>query len=130
MDEQDSTKRSKFAWLFSWGVTDIVIVAVIGGVAGFGGAWVGLVSKDHELKIKLVEIGISILRADPKENLTPARSWAITVIEKSSGYEFSEEDRKTLLSKPILGNFSPSTIDSIDYSSPSIPLNPSSDKNH
>jgi hypothetical protein len=44
-------------------------------------------SKDEELRVHLVEIAIGILRAAPKEDVTPARGWAIDVIEKNSGVQ-------------------------------------------
>ena len=37
-------------------------------------------SKDQELKVHLVEIAIGILLADPKEDVTPARGWALDII--------------------------------------------------
>ena len=76
-----------------WTVTDAIIVAILTVLSGLFGNWIGLVTKDHELKIRLVEIGIGILRADPKENLTPAREWAIRVIETNSGFDFSSRNR-------------------------------------
>jgi len=50
---------------------------------------------------------------DPKEDVAPARSWAIDVIKQRSGVNFSAEDRAALLHKPILskGNFSESKTD-------------------
>jgi hypothetical protein len=49
-----------------------------------------------------VEIAIGILRVDPKEDVAPARGWALNVIEKNSGVPFSKEDREALLHKPLL----------------------------
>jgi hypothetical protein len=82
--------------------------ALIGGLAGFGGAWItgyfSLASKDEELRVRLVEIAISILEADPsKTDLTPARGWAMDVIDQKSGVKFSDADRAALLKKRILG---------------------------
>ena len=48
-----------------------------------------------------VEIAIGILRAEPKEDVAPARGWAIDVIERDSGVKFSPEDRAALLLKPL-----------------------------
>jgi hypothetical protein len=50
----------------------------------------------------LVEVAISILRADPKEDVTLARGWALDIIEKNSGVMFSDEDRQGLLHKPLV----------------------------
>ena len=52
--------------------------------------------------IRLVELGIGILRADPtKEEVAPARGWALDVIEKYSDVTFQREDRLLLLKKPL-----------------------------
>jgi hypothetical protein len=59
-------------------------------------------SRNRELDIKLVEIAISILRADPKETQTQgARTWAIEVIEAHSGRKFSAEARSELLQNKL-----------------------------
>lgn len=79
-----------------------VLSAAIAGAASFGAGYLAFASKDQELKVHLVEIAIGILRADPKEDVTPARGWAIDVIEKNSGILFSLDDRAALLHKPIV----------------------------
>jgi hypothetical protein len=56
------------------------------------------VNRNRELDIELVKIGVGILRADPKETQTRgAREWAIEVIEKRSGHEFSQKAKDELL---------------------------------
>jgi hypothetical protein len=80
----------------------VVLVAVLSAVATFGASYLAFASKDQELKVHLVEIAISILRADPKkEDVAPARGWALDVIAKNSGVPFSEQDREALLHKPL-----------------------------
>jgi hypothetical protein len=60
-------------------------------------------NRNRELDIRLVEIGIGILRADPKEtDLKAARGWAVQVIEDYSKVKFSDADRAALLDKPLL----------------------------
>jgi hypothetical protein len=91
-----------------WVAALTIVPALVGGLAGFGGAWVtgsfSYASKDEELRVRLVEIAISILEADPsKTDLTPARGWAMDVIDQKSGVKFSDADRAALLKKPILG---------------------------
>ena len=58
--------------------------------------------ENEELRVHLVEIAIGILRADPKDEVTPARAWAIDVIERNAGVLFTSEDRAALLHKPVL----------------------------
>jgi hypothetical protein len=83
-----------------------LLTGLVGAVAGFRGAaataWFGFASKDEELRVHLVEIAIGILRADPKEDVSPARGWAIDIIEQKSGVKFSPVDRAALLHKPLL----------------------------
>ena len=55
------------------------------GGSSFGAGYLTFASKDQELKVHLVEIAIGIRRADPKEDVTPARGWALDIIEKNSG---------------------------------------------
>jgi len=51
---------------------------------------------------QMVQIGVSILSADPsKSDIAPAREWAIALVEKHSGQEFSGEDRGNLWLHPI-----------------------------
>jgi hypothetical protein len=81
-----------------------VATVVVGALALAGAVATGLfglASKDEELKVHLVEIAIGILRADPKEDVAPARGWALDVIDHYSGVTFSPEDRANLLHKPI-----------------------------
>jgi hypothetical protein len=76
--------------------------SLIGGLFSFVGSYLTFKSKDQELKVHLVEIAVSILRADPKEDVTYARGWALDVIDKNSGVPFSKEDREALLHKPLV----------------------------
>jgi hypothetical protein len=78
-----------------------ILSAIIGAGATLGVAYFTFASKDQELKVHLVEIAIGILRADPKEDVAPARRWALDVIEKNSGVPFSAQDREALLHKPL-----------------------------
>lgn len=56
----------------------------------------------QELNARLVEIGIAILRADPKEAQTNAtREWAIKLIETHSGQPFSEQAKNELLNNRL-----------------------------
>jgi hypothetical protein len=78
-----------------------VFSALIGAGATLGVAYFTFASKDQELRVHLVEIAIGILRAAPTEDVTPARGWALDVIQKNSGVPFSAQDREALLHKPL-----------------------------
>lgn len=76
------------------------VPALVGGGVVVGG--IEYLSKDREQDIRMVEIGLGILRADPVEKqISPAREWAIRLIEKHSGEEFNSEDKRLLLTNPI-----------------------------
>ena len=85
--------------------TEIATIAVAGLalVGSVISAFYTYTNRNRELDIKLVEIGIGILRSDPKETgLTAARGWAVQVIEENSRVKFSNDDRQGLLQKPLL----------------------------
>jgi hypothetical protein len=45
----------------------------------------------------MVQIGVSILSADPsKSDVAPAREWAMKLVEQHSGLPFSDKDRGRL----------------------------------
>lgn len=61
-------------------------------------------NRNRELDIKLVEIGIGILRADPQKetSIEPARAWALDLIDANAGrVRFSPEARAALLKQPL-----------------------------
>ena len=85
---------------FAGGIAVGVIVAVATVAAAVATGWFSFASKDEELRVHLVEIAIGILRADPKEDVSPARSWAMDAIDKYSGLRpFTAEERAALLHK-------------------------------
>lgn len=78
-------------------------VATLAFIGSTTSAFYTYANRNRELDIKLVEIGIGILRADPKETgLTAARAWALRVIEDNSKVKFTDADRQTLLQRPLL----------------------------
>jgi hypothetical protein len=79
-----------------------VVVAILAFLGAIVSAFYTYSNRNRELDIKFVEIGLSVLRADPKETQTNgARGWAIKIIENYSGEKFSEEAKKELLTGPI-----------------------------
>jgi hypothetical protein len=47
--------------------------------------------------VRMVEIGIGILRAPVSEDIAVIRGWALDLIEKSSGLKFDSNQRRALL---------------------------------
>lgn len=95
--------RTKTKWLeFSFPQIATITVAVLGSAASLGGAYLSYTQGNRELDIKLIEIGIGILRSDPKQtDVKAARAWAVEIIEKSSGTKFSAADRAELIQRPL-----------------------------
>jgi hypothetical protein len=106
-----------------------IVTIIVAGIALAGSiisAFYTYTSRNRELDIELVKVGIGILRADPKEAQTnAAREWAIRLIETHSGQEFSAEAKSQLLNNKwvYLGSYA----DSIDWTFPTDkPLEPRS----
>jgi hypothetical protein len=79
-----------------------VIVAVIACAGAVVSALYTFTSRNRELDIELIKIGISILRADPKETQTNgAREWAIQVVETYSRNPFSPAAKTELLQNKL-----------------------------
>src|SRR4051812_35568454 len=80
-----------------------IIVAGIALLGTMAQALYTYTARSRELDIELVKIGISILRADPKETQTAgAREWAIRVIERYSRQDFTEKAKRELLENQLI----------------------------
>lgn len=89
-------------WEFTFPQIATISVAILGSLASLGGAYLSYTQGNRELDVKLVEIGIGILRSDPSQTqVKAAREWAVEIIEKSSGTKFSAADRLELIQKPL-----------------------------
>lgn len=97
----DATEKPKGASAVT-GLQTAGIAAMAAIVGAVVSAWFPYLNRDRELNIRLVEIGIGILRSDPeKSGVSAARQWAIDIIERSSGLAFKPEDRAELLNRPL-----------------------------
>ncbi len=57
-----------------------------------------ILTKDRELDVKVLEIGLGILREDPtKSQLAAARGWAVDVINDGTRVTMNPEVKKELL---------------------------------
>jgi hypothetical protein len=73
-------------------------IAGIAFIGSIGSAYYTYTNRNRELDIELIKIGVSILRADPKETQTDgAREWAIQIIEDFSKRRFSPDAKRELL---------------------------------
>ena len=84
------------------GATAVAAVAIPVVIAILGNE-INLSLKDSDVKLKTVEIAISILQDDPRKNpeSPKLRNWAISVIDQYSGVSLPEDARKELQSVPI-----------------------------
>jgi hypothetical protein len=81
------------------------LVAVAGVLGTLLGATisplVNYLANERQVDVKMLEIGLGILREPPKEDAQAMRAWAIEVIEKTSCRPFSEQQRNILLKKEL-----------------------------
>jgi opacity protein-like surface antigen len=76
----------------------LVGVGLTAGGAFLGSQWSAKSAFDGQM----VQIGVSILSADPKADVAPARDWAIRLVEGHSGEKFTSAERDSLLHHPLL----------------------------
>ncbi len=90
----------KWAW-WTWAGITVLVPAVVSMAVQAS----GIFQKSRELDIKMIELGVGILRANKEEvDTRPARGWAVDVIEKYGGVNFSPEARKQLIEDPLSVN--------------------------
>jgi hypothetical protein len=85
-----TSSTSLAVWISLAGVCGTVLGATLSPVVNY-------FVNERQMDVKMVEIGIGILRAPPVEDIAVIRSWAVDVIEKSSGRKFTEAQRAALL---------------------------------
>lgn len=83
-------------WL--WAVATVLIPLVVTAAAQMSGVF----QKSRELDIKMIELGVGILRAGPQETgAKGARGWAVDVVEKYSGVTFTNQARTELINSAL-----------------------------
>ena len=97
------------------------VPAIVGGGVIVGG--IEYFSKDRELDIRMVEIGIAILRVDPQEEeqVSPARGWAIRLINHYSPVDLDTKEAAALLSAPLDITLDPIRRDRTSSQAPRFP---------
>src|SRR5438552_2414850 len=89
-----SSPTSPALWISLAGVGGTVLGAALAPIVNY-------LVNERQMDVKMVEIGIGILRAPPVEDIAVIRSWAVDVIEKSSGRKFTEAQRAALLKQEL-----------------------------
>jgi hypothetical protein len=60
-------------------------------------AWFSHVSRERELRLRMVELAVEILREDPKnENWAKLRGWVVRVIQNSSPVKLTPDEENAL----------------------------------
>jgi hypothetical protein len=60
-------------------------------------AWFSHISRERELRLRMVELAVDILREDPKnENWAKLRGWVVRVIQNSSPVKLTPDEENAL----------------------------------
>jgi len=91
----ESKKVDRSAW---W----LAVAGTIGVVAGAGvtGAF-NYLGQKNDLDAKMIELSVSVLRANPTPGTGPLRAWAIDVIQKRANFSFNQAQQEALLKEPL-----------------------------
>jgi hypothetical protein len=74
-----------------------VVVAVLVFLGGLLATLFSHVAKERELRVRMVELAIAILREDPKDgNWAKLRGWVVRVIQSSSPVKLTPEEENAL----------------------------------
>ena len=80
-----------------------IVAAALTLVGVYVTGWFNYASKDEELRVHLVEIAIGVLSTDPNKDpdIKPVREWAMDIVDRNSGVQFSAAARNALLQHEI-----------------------------
>jgi hypothetical protein len=79
-------------------VVTLVVLPLATAILGGGiGSYLTYRSANREMDVKMVEIAVGILSQEPKENIAPAREWAVDVIDYYAEVKPSSGARKALI---------------------------------
>jgi hypothetical protein len=91
-----------------------IITGLIGAIGG--AAIVALPNywgNNRQMDVKMVEIAVSILSQEPKDNIAPARKWAVDVIGHYSDVKLSKEVVDALIeNRALQAGWHTSSVDS------------------
>jgi len=105
--EKPSARPNPPAWL--WAVLTVLLPILVTASVQL----TGIFQKDRELDIKVLELAVGVLKVDPESGQTSdgaTRKWAIGVVGKITGVQFSEEAKKELIAKPLVVEDPPATV--------------------
>ena len=75
--------------------TVVVALLILAGLVL--AAWFSHISKERELRVRMVELAVDILREDPKDaNWAKLRGWVVRVIQNSSPVKLAPEEENAL----------------------------------
>lgn len=73
-----------------WDILQIIGTLSIPVVIAISGLFINNTIKEKEIKLKYIELAISILRDEPNQETIGLREWAISLVQKYSIEKFSE----------------------------------------
>ena len=75
--------------------TVVVALLILAGLVL--AAWFSHISKERELRVRMVELAVDILREDPKDaNCGKLRGWVVRVIQNSSPVKLTPDEENAL----------------------------------
>lgn len=74
-----------------------LVSAALGASAVVVAAEYNLTGTGRQMDVKMVEIAVGILSKEPKDNIAPAREWAVDVIDHYAQVPLTPEARSALI---------------------------------
>jgi hypothetical protein len=112
--------------------TEVIVPIFTAMIGLFGGLAIALPTywgNNRQMDVKMVEIAVGILSAEPKDNITPAREWAVEVIDHYSEVKLAADVKTSLIKfRTIWADNSSSSDSSSNWSSNWPSADKSSDK--
>jgi hypothetical protein len=91
----ETGKADRSGWLLALvGVSGILGGALITGAFNY-------FDHQRDLDGKMIELSISILRAEPTSETIPLREWAIDIMDNRAGFSFNRTQRAVLLKQGL-----------------------------
>lgn len=80
----------------------VIVAAIITAGASLAAVKINEQDRAQELNLKYIELGVGILRANPKEeNAAEIRGWAVRIVQNFAPIKLTEEEIEQILNKQI-----------------------------
>ena len=104
MADDDDSEGLSISWQRALAVAKIIALIATPVIIAIGTNQINLSIKQQDVKVRMLEIAIDILKTDPQKlsNDPQLRDWAINLLEKNSDVPTPKEARDALKQKPLL----------------------------